>query len=156
MDDIMSKAPSPRSRLLIMWIIILITGLFTISYSWEYGLLLPSLIYINLIALIFLIIGISIRIIALKEIRNAFKIDKLVTSGIYSKTRNPTYLGFTFIIIGISIASLAILSFIWVIISIMTFYYVAKKEEKDLEKNFGEDYLKYKKSAPLFIPQLKK
>lgn len=152
----MSKAPSPRSRLLIMWIIIVITGLFTISYSWEYSLLLPSSIYINLIALIFLIIGIFIRIIALKEIRNAFKIDKLVTSGIYSKTRNPTYLGFTFIIIGISIASLALLSFIWAIISIILFYYVAKKEEKDLEKNFGEDYLKYKKSVPLFIPKLKK
>lgn len=152
----MSKAPSPRSRLLIMWIIIVITGLFTISYSWEYGLLIPSSIYINLIALVFLIIGIFIRIIALKEIRNAFKIDKLVTSGIYSKTRNPTYLGFTFIIIGISIASLAILSFIWVIISIMTFYYVAKKEEKDLEENFGKNYLKYKKSVPLFLPKLQK
>lgn len=152
----MSKAPSPRSRLLIMWIFLVITGLFTISYSMEYGLLLPPLIYIYLIALIFLVIGIFIRIIALKEIRNAFKIDKLVTSGIYSKTRNPTYLGFIFIIIGISIASLAILSFIWVIISIMTFYYVAKKEEKDLEKNFGENYLKYEKSVPLFIPKLKK
>lgn len=152
----MSKAPSPRSRLLVMWTIIIIIGLFTISYSWEYGLLLPSSVFISLIALIFLIIGIIIRIISLLEIRNAFKIDKLVTSGIYSKTRNPTYLGFTFIIIGISIASLAVLSFIWVIISIVTFYYVAKKEEKDLERNFGENYLKYKNSVPLFIPKLKK
>ncbi|MGF7118259.1 methyltransferase family protein [Methanobacterium oryzae] len=152
----MSKAPSPRSRLLIMWMIIVITGLFTISYSMDYGLLLPSSIYINLIAIIFLIIGIFIRIVALIEIRNAFKIDKLVTSGIYSKTRNPTYLGFTFIIIGISIVSLAILSFIWVIISIVLFYYVAKKEEKDLEKIFGENYLEYKNSVPLFIPKLKK
>jgi len=91
---------------------------------------------------------------SLLEIRNAFRIDKLVTSGIYSKTRNPTYLGFTFIIIGISIASLAILSIIWVIVSIVAFYYVAKKEEKDLEENFGEDFLQYKKSVPLFIPKL--
>lgn len=152
----MSKAPSPISRLLVMWFIIVIVGLSTISHSWDYGLLLPASIYINLLGMIFLIIGISIRIIALKEIRNAFRIDKLVTSGIYSKTRNPTYLGFTFIIIGISIASLAILSFIWVIVSIMAFYYVAKKEEKDLEENFGENYRKYKESVPLFIPQPKK
>lgn len=152
----MSEAPSPKSRLLIMWTIIVITGLFTISYSWEYGLVLPSSIFMNLIALIFLVIGIFIRIIALIEIRNAFKIDSLVTSDIYSKTRNPTYLGFTFIIIGISISSLAILSFIWIIVSIMTFYYVAKKEEKDLGRIFGKEYSKYKKSVPLFIPKLKK
>lgn len=155
MDDNMSRAPSPRRRLLLMWIFIVVTGAFTISYSWDYGLLLPSSIYINLIALIFLVIGILIRITALIEIRNAFRIDKLVTSGIYSKTRNPTYLGFVFIIIGISIASLAILSFIWAIISILTFYYVAKKEEKDLEENFGEDFLRYKKSVPLFLPKSK-
>jgi methanethiol S-methyltransferase len=152
----MSRAPSPRSRLLIMWTFLVVTGLFTISYSWDYGLVLSSSIYVNLIALIILFIGISIRIVALIEIRNAFRIDKLVTSGIYSKTRNPTYLGFIFIIIGISIASLAILSFIWVILSIVTFYYVAKKEEKDLEETFGEDYLKYEKSVPLFIPKLNK
>lgn len=116
---------------------------------------LPSSIYVNLTALLFLFIGIIIRIKSLIEIRNAFRINKLVTSGIYSKTRNPTYLGFIFIIIGISIASLAILSFSWVVVSIVTFYYVAKKEEKDLEENFGEEFLQYKKSVPLFIPKTK-
>lgn len=151
----MSRAPSPRRRLLIMWIFIVVTGVFTISYSWDYGLVLPSSIYINLIAMIFLFIGIIIRIMSLIEIRNAFRIDKLVTSGIYSKTRNPTYMGFIFIIIGISMASLAILSLIWVIVCIVTFYYVANKEEKDLEENFGEEFLQYKKSVPLFIPKLK-
>ncbi|OPX57889.1 MAG: hypothetical protein A4E25_01970 [Methanobacterium sp. PtaB.Bin024] len=151
----MSKAPSPRSRLLITWFIIVIVGLFTICYSWDYGLILPRSMYTNLIALLFLIIGVLIRIRALTEIRNAFRIGKLVTSGIYAKTRNPTYLAFTLIIIGISIGSLAILSFIWVIVSIIAFYYVAKKEERDLEKNFGEDFTKYRESVPLFIPKLK-
>jgi len=75
-----------------MWIFILATGVFTIFYSWDYGLLLPASIYENLTALIFLFIGIIIRIMSLIENRNAFRIDKLVTSGIYSKTRNPTYL----------------------------------------------------------------
>ncbi|WJI10433.1 hypothetical protein FGU46_10205 [Methanobacterium sp. CWC-01] len=144
----MSRAPSPRSRLLIMWIFIVVTGVFTISYSWDYGLVLPSSIYVNLTALLFLFIGIIIRIKSLIEIRNAFRINKLVTSGIYSKTRNPTYLGFIFIIIGISIASLAILSFSWVVVSIVTFYYVAKKERRIWKKILGKSSYNIKNRSP--------
>jgi len=76
-------------------------------------------------------------------------------SGIYSKTRNPVYLAFVLIIAGIALLSRRLLALAWVLVSVAVLYYLAKKEENDLEKTFGDEYLKYKKRVPMFLPRFK-
>jgi len=37
-------------------------------------------------------------------------------------------------------------------ILVLLYYRLAKKEEADMEKEFGNEYVKYKKKSSMFIP----
>ena len=98
-------------------------------------------------------IGILLVIFGWKEIYNAK--GKLVTTGIYRYVRHPQYLGFLLITLGMNVQWLTIITLaLWPVLAII-YYKLAKTEEKDAEEKFGEEYLKYKRSVPMFIPRLR-
>ena len=72
----------------------------------------------------------------------------LVTDGPYRYSRNPAYLALTFLYAGIGIAadSLWVLVLLLPILAVMR-YGVILPEERYLERKFGEDYLRYKRSV---------
>lgn len=76
--------------------------------------------------------------------------NKLVTSGPFSFSRNPIYLAFILIYVGFCVAIRS-----WLVILriplILYFYISAIREEKLLEKNFGEKYIRYKTKVPRFL-----
>ena len=76
----------------------------------------------------------------------------LVTSGPFSKSRNPIYLGGIVLMIGVSIFLGSLITFIFppIVIIILHFYYIPI-EEKKMEDLFGNDYLKYKKDVRRWI-----
>ena len=80
------------------------------------------------------------------------KEDELITTGIYSYTRNPMYFGATIMIFGWFL----VLPFTFILIStvlfMLLFYFTTKSEEKQLYQKFGKKYLSYKRKVPLFIP----
>jgi protein-S-isoprenylcysteine O-methyltransferase Ste14 len=80
---------------------------------------------------------------------------KLVIAGLYRYVRNPMIIGVLIVLTGESIAILSLNIFIWTLIffiinNIWFVYY----EEPDLEKKFGDEYRKYKKNVPRWIPRL--
>ncbi len=80
---------------------------------------------------------------------------KLVTTGLYKYTRNPQYVGFLLITGGLNIQWLTIITTaLWPILAYL-YYRLSKIEEKDSEAKYGEEFLKYKKSTPRFIPRIK-
>jgi protein-S-isoprenylcysteine O-methyltransferase Ste14 len=78
----------------------------------------------------------------------------LVKNGIYKLIRHPQYSGFILLTIGMIIewATLPML-LMWPII-VMLYYKLAKKEEKDLIEEFGEEYIMYMKKTKRFIPYI--
>jgi len=76
------------------------------------------------------------------------KPTKLITNGPFQISRHPMYLGFVLILLGLSIVLGSLSSFI---APISMFIILQKKfipfEEKQMEKTFGEKYLKYKKKV---------
>ncbi len=68
----------------------------------------------------------------------------LVVAGPYRLTRNPMYLGFTAIYLGIAlwVNSLWPLLALPVVLAVMTVF-VIKREERYLERKFGEPYREY-------------
>ena len=74
--------------------------------------------------------------------------SKVVTSGLYAYSRNPIYLGWFLLIAGIGFrnASLLVLA-IAVTMMLLLYWAVIVEEEAYLEKRFGEEYLRYKKSV---------
>lgn len=76
--------------------------------------------------------------------------NKLVTNGPFQYTRNPIYIGLVMVLTGYGFAINSYFTFL-VSIPIWYFYRSALKEEKLLEKHFGQKYLEYKKTVPLFV-----
>ena len=81
---------------------------------------------------------------------------KLVVLGIYRNVRNPMMIGIWSVLIGESILFRSVELFVWFLV-----FYTASicliplKEEKDLEKRFGESYREYKNNVPRWIPRWK-
>jgi protein-S-isoprenylcysteine O-methyltransferase Ste14 len=81
---------------------------------------------------------------------------QLVTTGIYAHTRNPIYVAFTLLLLGIACASAAD----WLIASTVLFalvihYGVVKREERYLEAKFGDAYRRYQAHTPRYSWRLR-
>jgi protein-S-isoprenylcysteine O-methyltransferase Ste14 len=150
------RAPSPIKRQIIAAVFIIATGCVCINYGQQYLGALGQNTALTAIGIVLIISGILLRIVAFREIRNTHHIEQLVTTGIYSITRNPIYLAFSIIVVGIAVLSLSTLSIIWALVSIAVMLWVARLEEADLKKAFGEAYLKYKSEVPAFLPNFRK
>jgi protein-S-isoprenylcysteine O-methyltransferase Ste14 len=149
----MSPAPSPRVRQVAAGIAIVLFGLGCLIYAREWRFVFISSSATEIMGLAIVLVGVFLRVLAFKEIPCTYRIDRLVTSGVYSKTRNPVYLSFMIIILGIAIFSRRSLTALWIVESVLVFYWVAKREERDLETKFGEQYRTYKRNVPRFIPR---
>jgi protein-S-isoprenylcysteine O-methyltransferase Ste14 len=89
--------------------------------------------------------GLVLFVVSAKSKRGFNELDYLVTDGVYSKLRNPMYVGIMLIHVGFPIVAKGLLSLLSAIIwipLILTWKYM---EEKGLEKKFGEEYTEYKK-----------
>jgi protein-S-isoprenylcysteine O-methyltransferase Ste14 len=77
----------------------------------------------------------------------------LNTKGLYSNVRNPLYVGNYFMWLGIAMLT-GNLWFIGLFTVIFWIYYerIVFAEEEFLREEFGEDYLKWAASTPIFIP----
>jgi protein-S-isoprenylcysteine O-methyltransferase Ste14 len=76
----------------------------------------------------------------------------LVTAGVFRVSRNPMYLGFVLILVGIAIFMGSLTP--WAIIPILAIWMdliFIKVEERMLERTFGDRWLEYKKSVRRWI-----
>ena len=80
----------------------------------------------------------------------------LVIVGMYGYVRNPMILGVLTVLIGESVAILSYRILIWAacFFVINTIWFLVF-EEPNLEKKFGDEYRKYKKNVPRWVPRLR-
>jgi protein-S-isoprenylcysteine O-methyltransferase Ste14 len=76
----------------------------------------------------------------------------LQTTGIYSRTRNPMYLGLVLLYTGLAFLTgnwwtLILLPFVVVVVN----YFMIRPEEKYLERRFGQSYLEYRSKVRRWI-----
>ncbi len=77
---------------------------------------------------------------------------QLVTNGIYAYIRHPQYTGFLLISLGMLCEWATVpLLVMWPILAVL-YYRLAKKEEADLEKEFGSAYAQYRRKTSMFVP----
>lgn len=87
------------------------------------------------------------------EVSETHRPTEVITEGIYSKMRHPQYLGAITAHIGFSFLFSGFYAFLSVPIIIIYNYLISWKEEKELMKEFGEEYETYMESVPMFIPR---
>lgn len=76
---------------------------------------------------------------------------KLVTDGIYKFSRNPAFVGFDFMYIGVLLMFFNIGTLLFSLFSIVMLHLQILQEEKYMAKTFGEEYLEYKKKVFRYI-----
>lgn len=146
----------PSLRMMIEWPILIGVGIVgTISSQF----MIPFYPITNIFGIVILSIGFIIHGSSHKIHKRAHeqaeKIEKIVTSGIYSKIRHPGYLGLILIYWGFAVSW----GMIWILIPVIIFSTLtcltAIEEEKFLKKKFGKEYEEYMRRVPWrFIPKV--
>lgn len=120
------------------------------QYIGHWGMYIGILL--NIIGVLLVISG--WKIIHQKYWRHEEGRGELVTSGIYAYIRHPQYTGFLLVTLGLIFewATLPLLV-MWPILVVM-YYRLARKEEADMIKEFGQQYIEYKNATGMFFPRL--
>jgi protein-S-isoprenylcysteine O-methyltransferase Ste14 len=147
------KTPSPRIRQLLVGFGIVLVGSLAIDSGRSKELLIGQPLALGAVGIALIMLGATVRIWAFIGLRNTWRIDHLVTSGIYGWTRNPIYLSFMVAILGVAFLCDTWPGFAWAMASFATLYQLARVEESDLEKAFGDEYRRYRKRVPRFLPR---
>ncbi|MBI3618266.1 MAG: isoprenylcysteine carboxylmethyltransferase family protein [Candidatus Omnitrophica bacterium] len=87
---------------------------------------------------------------------HAAKGKHLVTEGVYARVRHPQYSGLFLITSGFLIQWPSLLTLVMWPILTFAYYRLAMREEKDVERHFGQAWLDYKARVPAFIPGIGK
>lgn len=77
----------------------------------------------------------------------------LVTDGPYAVVRHPQYTGLMLGILGALVQWPTLLTLIMAPILVFTYYRLARREERELEKRFGEEYTAYRARTPMLLPR---
>jgi protein-S-isoprenylcysteine O-methyltransferase Ste14 len=81
--------------------------------------------------------------------------ERVVTKGVYSIVRHPQYLGGLIAHIGISFLLSALYSLLATPIVILLIYFISRKEEDEMTKEFGDEYADYRQKVPMLLPRWK-
>ena len=120
--------------------------------SWVYAVFLPLQLgtiwlYSGLIICLF---GMIFTIVAILNFATSPK-DKVITTGLYRFTRNPTYIGMILMQIGLGIACTSWLYLLLTVALMILFNANLSAEERYCLYRFGDDYRKYKNRTPKWI-----
>jgi protein-S-isoprenylcysteine O-methyltransferase Ste14 len=78
---------------------------------------------------------------------------ELVTEGVYAHVRHPQYLGLLIITLGLLIQWPTLLTLLmWPLLALF-YHRLTLREEGDLERRFGREYLLYRDRTPRFLPR---
>lgn len=76
----------------------------------------------------------------------------VVNDGVYRYIRHPQYTGFMLLTAGMILGWATLPNLLmWPFVCLL-YYRLAKKEERDMVKEFGEDYVRYMRKTKMFIP----
>lgn len=76
---------------------------------------------------------------------------EMVTNGVYSYSRNPAFVGFDLMYIGVCLMYCNVLTAIFSAFAVVMLHMQILQEEKYLSETFGEEYLIYKKTVRRYL-----
>ncbi|MBI3919414.1 MAG: isoprenylcysteine carboxylmethyltransferase family protein [Betaproteobacteria bacterium] len=79
---------------------------------------------------------------------------QLATTGPYVHVRHPQYTGFILIMLGFLFQWPTLITLVMFPILVYMYVRLARREEREVAVEFGEEYLRYSKRTPAFLPRL--
>jgi protein-S-isoprenylcysteine O-methyltransferase Ste14 len=120
--------------------------------SWVYAVFLPLQLDTTWLisGLVIYLFGIVFTIVAILNFATSPK-DKVITKGLYSFTRNPTYIGMILMQIGLGITCSSWLYLLLTVVLTILLNANLSAEERYCLYRYGDNYQKYKNSTPRWI-----
>lgn len=114
---------------------------------------------VRIVGVLVAVVGVAVFIISVLTMRDSWragvsKTDKteLVTKGIYKISRNPAFLGFDLMYLGILLMFFNLVLYIVSLFAMLIFHLqIVNVEEEFLFEAFGDEYLRYKKKVCRYI-----
>jgi protein-S-isoprenylcysteine O-methyltransferase Ste14 len=78
----------------------------------------------------------------------------LATTGPYARLRHPQYAGFALIMIGFFLQWPTLVTGLMLPVLLIMYWRLAKREEREVEADFGEQYRRYVRQVPAFFPRI--
>lgn len=101
-----------------------------------------------------LFVGIGLFVAGWRSVYRARKEGRLVTGGLYAFVRHPQYLGLFLGLFGEGVVHWPTIFSVGVFPVIVAVYYLlARREERALRAQFGDEYRAYASRVPMFIPR---
>lgn len=117
-----------------------------------------SPLFVSVVGLVIAFFGAVIFIIAVKTMRNNWRVGfgeqqatELVTNGIYQYSRNPAFVGFDCLYVGMALVFPNLLTFILAISALILFHFQIYQEEAFLVDEFGESYRSYQQKVRKYL-----
>lgn len=140
------------------WIIVWFVEIIVTQLSIDNRLRLMNNAFTSISGLFLIAIGVIFFITAAMTMKNSWRVgidkstkSKLITEGIYKYSRNPAFVGFYLMFIGLFLVYTDLITCISMFINIYAMNRLVIEEEKHLEEMFGKEYTDYKKKAPRYL-----
>lgn len=99
-------------------------------------------------------IGIGLFAVGWREVHRARQENRLMTGGLYAYVRHPQYLGLFIALFGEGIVHWpTVFSVSLFPVIVIVYYFLARKEERAVLSQYGDDYRAYMNRTPMFIPR---
>lgn len=114
----------------------------------------PHYSALHIASYVFIGFGFYLLSIAWSVLFHAQRQGRLATHGPYARIRHPQYVGFVLIMFGFLLQWPTLLTLLMFPILLVMYARLAVSEEREVSRQFGEQYDGYAARTPRFIPQL--
>jgi len=84
---------------------------------------------------------------------HAQRSHRLATAGPYARIRHPQYVGFILIMFGFLLQWPTLVTLVMFPILVTMYVLLARREEREAEAEFGDEYRRYAARTPAFLPR---
>jgi protein-S-isoprenylcysteine O-methyltransferase Ste14 len=110
---------------------------------------------LHIISNVFVLGGFVLLGISWKMLHRAKRDHKLAITGPYSRVRHPQYAAFMVIMLGFLVQWPTLPTLMMFPVLVWIYMRLARREEKEALKEFGEEYVRYAGITPRFFPKLR-
>ena len=125
--------------------------LLEVMFGWRSN---PHFGPFHLLSAIFIGGGFILLASAWNVLYQAQRTRQLARTGPYAHIRHPQYTGFILIMLGFLFQWPTLITLVMFPILVYMYVRLARREEREVAAEFGEEYLRYAKRTPAFFPRL--